>query len=204
MYQPATRSLVSGSGPSVVTGAASGRLCVDVLAVLLEQLADVLEEGHVRLHVLGGPLVHRGEGTVRLRAAAVVLEEQVLRHGGLLVSWAAPVVALHLVSGAGQSFSTWNHSSRQAPPDTAKVPGSAWRFRASRRILLLLHPLRLPAGQPVVPRMKLLRRNLTRSLGFSSPAPPAQHSAITDAWSAPKQYVTPHAERAALVTGAAT
>jgi hypothetical protein len=43
---------------------------------------------------------------VRLRAAAVVLEEQVLRHGGLLVSWAASVVALHLVSGAGQSFST--------------------------------------------------------------------------------------------------
>src|SRR6266542_6219225 len=85
MYQPATRSLISGSGPSVVTGAASGRLRVDVLAVLLEQLADVLEEAHVRLHVLGGPLVHRGHGTVRLRAAAVVLEEQVLRHGGLLV-----------------------------------------------------------------------------------------------------------------------
>ena len=39
----------------------------------------------------------------RLRAAAVVLEEQVLRHGGLLVSWAAPVVALHLVSGAGRA-----------------------------------------------------------------------------------------------------
>jgi hypothetical protein len=35
-----------------------------------------------------------------------VLEEQVLRHGGLLVSRAAPVVALHLVSGAGRSFST--------------------------------------------------------------------------------------------------
>ena len=34
---------------------------------------------------------------VRRRAAAVVLEEEVLRHGGLLVSWAAPVVALHLV-----------------------------------------------------------------------------------------------------------
>ena len=48
---------------------------------------------------------------VRLRAAAVVLEKQVLRHRGLLVSWAAPVEALHLVSGAGQSFSTWNHSS---------------------------------------------------------------------------------------------
>jgi hypothetical protein len=27
------------------------------------------------------------------------------------VAWAAPVVALHLVSGAGQSFSTWKHSS---------------------------------------------------------------------------------------------
>ena len=32
-------------------------------------------------------------------------------HRGLrVVSWAAPVVALHLVSGAGRSFSTWNHS----------------------------------------------------------------------------------------------
>jgi hypothetical protein len=31
---------------------------------------------------------------VRLRAAAVVLEKQVLRHRGLLVSWAAPFVAL--------------------------------------------------------------------------------------------------------------
>ena len=29
----------------------------------------------MRLHVLGGPLVDRGHGTVRLRAAAVVLEE---------------------------------------------------------------------------------------------------------------------------------
>src|SRR6185312_4843605 len=62
------------------------RLRVDELAVLLEQLTDVPEEGHVRLHVLGRPLVHRGEGMVRLRAAAVVLEQQVLRHRGLLVS----------------------------------------------------------------------------------------------------------------------
>jgi hypothetical protein len=37
-----------------------------------------------------GRVVHRGHGMVRLRTAAVVLEEQVLRHGGLLVSWAAP------------------------------------------------------------------------------------------------------------------
>src|SRR3954462_5936138 len=52
-----------------------------------------------------------GNGWCGLRAAAVVLEEQVLGHRGLLVSWAASVVALHLVSGADQSFSTWNHSS---------------------------------------------------------------------------------------------
>jgi hypothetical protein len=51
-----------------------------------------------------------GGRTVRLRAAAVVLEEQVLRHRVVLpVSWAAPVVALHPVSGAGRRFSTWNH-----------------------------------------------------------------------------------------------
>src|SRR5205085_5063855 len=88
------------------------RLPVDVLAAFLEQIADVPEEGHVRVHVLGSPLVHRREGMVRLGAAAVVLEQQVLGHGGdrLLVSWAAPVEALHLVSGADQRFSTWNHS----------------------------------------------------------------------------------------------
>src|SRR4051795_6317130 len=70
------------------------RLRVDELTVLLQQLADVPEEGHVRLHVLGGPLVHRREGVVLLRAAAVVLEKQVLRHVDLLMSWAAPVVSL--------------------------------------------------------------------------------------------------------------
>src|SRR5829696_3538498 len=86
-------------------------LRVDVLAPFLEQFADVMLEGHMRLHVLGRPLVDRGHGTVGLRAAAVVLEQQVLRHRGLLVSWAAPVVTLHLVSGAGYSFSTWKHSS---------------------------------------------------------------------------------------------
>src|SRR3712207_7273673 len=32
------------------------RLRVDVLAVLLEQLADVILEGHMRLHLLRGPL----------------------------------------------------------------------------------------------------------------------------------------------------
>src|SRR4051812_42539211 len=65
-------------------------LRVDVLAVLLEQLAHVMLEGHMRLHVLGGPLVDRGHRTVRLRAAAVVLEQQVLGHGVLLVSCRGP------------------------------------------------------------------------------------------------------------------
>ena len=60
------------------------RLRADVLAVLLEHVADVPLEGDVRLHVLRLPLVHWGERMVRLRAAAVMLEKQVLRHGGLL------------------------------------------------------------------------------------------------------------------------
>ena len=112
------------------------RLRVDVLAVLLEQLADVPEEGEVRLHVLGGPLVHRREGMVRLRAAAVVLEEQVLRHGGLLVSWAAPVVALHLVSGAGQSFSTWNQHIQRPRTCVMTTAYAHGRFSAGRTRVL--------------------------------------------------------------------
>ena len=88
----------------------------------------MLEKGHVRLHVLGCPLVHRGERMVRLWAAAVVLEEQVLRHGGspgvvgrVCRGWAG----LYLVSGAGQSFSTWNHSSGSNDRVTRrKVPGA--------------------------------------------------------------------------------
>src|SRR5688500_8405849 len=39
---------------------------------------------------------------------------------GLLMSWAAPVVALRLVSGAGQRFSTWKHSSPRRPGAAAK------------------------------------------------------------------------------------
>jgi hypothetical protein len=63
------------------------RLGVDVLAVLPKDVGDVSLEGDVRLHVLGRPLVHRGKRMmVRLRAAAVVLEQQILRHRGLLVS----------------------------------------------------------------------------------------------------------------------
>src|SRR5690606_36778599 len=82
------------------------RLRVNELPVLLEQFADVPKEYHVRFHVLWRPLVHRGYGPVRLRAAAVVLQAQVLRYGssscrGPSLSW--PV---HLVSGAGQGFST--------------------------------------------------------------------------------------------------
>jgi hypothetical protein len=40
----------------------------------------------------------------------VLVMQQILRHRGLLVSWAAPLAALHLVSGAGRSFSTWKHA----------------------------------------------------------------------------------------------
>ena len=74
------------------------------------------------LHVLGGPLVHWGHGTVRLRAAAEVLKEQVLRHGGLLVLWwVALAAAPHFVSGAGRDFSTWNHLSSS---ETVRIVGT--------------------------------------------------------------------------------
>ncbi len=36
------------------------------------------------------------------------------RHAFLLVSWTAPVVALHLVSGPDESFSTWSRRVRAA------------------------------------------------------------------------------------------
>jgi hypothetical protein len=39
------------------------------------------------------------------------IEQQVPWHRDLLASWAAPVAALHLVSGAGRRFSTWNQTS---------------------------------------------------------------------------------------------
>jgi hypothetical protein len=85
------------------------RLHADILAVFLEQLGDVPHEGQVRLQVLGSPLVHRGHATVRLRTAAIVLEEQVLGHRDLLVSWATSAEALHLVSGAGRGFDMESH-----------------------------------------------------------------------------------------------
>jgi hypothetical protein len=51
---------------------------------MVGQLADMPEEGHVRLHILLSPLVHRRHGTMRLRAAAVVLEQQ---YFGMVISW---------------------------------------------------------------------------------------------------------------------
>ena len=84
------------------------RLRVDVLAALLQQLDDVPLEGHVRLHVFGRPLVHRRERMVRLRAAAVVLEKQILGHPRLLVWRAAPFEARYLMSGASRRLSTSN------------------------------------------------------------------------------------------------
>ena len=113
------------------------RLRVDVLAVLLKQLLDVPLEGHVRLHVLGRPPVHRREGMVRLRAAAVMLEKQVLGHVGLLVWWATPVEALHRVSGAVRHFSTWNHSwtvRRRRWPDAPLRRMRPWAPSARERL----------------------------------------------------------------------
>jgi hypothetical protein len=77
---------------------------------------------------------------VRLGAAAVVLEEQVQRHRSLLVSWAAPVGALHLVSGADQRFSTWNHafSSRIAALENQRTSVQAPR----RSVLYADRPIR--------------------------------------------------------------
>jgi hypothetical protein len=57
------------------------------------------------------PTVTAGRST-KVKANVPGVEQQILRHGRLLVSRAAPVAALHLVSGAGQRFSTWNYSPR--------------------------------------------------------------------------------------------
>ncbi len=116
----------------------------------------------MRVDVLGRPLVHRREGVVRLRAAAVVLEEQVLRHGGLLVSWAAPVAALHPVSGAGRRFST----SRSGEPSPRPR-----RLAEVRRTVVVasrtLSPPRSPAGHHGAPRRDWMPRmtSLSRRLG---------------------------------------
>jgi len=51
------------------------------------------------------------------------------------VSWAAPVVALHLVSGAGQSFSTSKQSFRS---ETIGEPGQIDRLPAATQLLRML------------------------------------------------------------------
>ncbi|GAA4397747.1 hypothetical protein GCM10023147_33370 [Tsukamurella soli] len=69
---PAIRSLVSGCGASVVTGAASGPvphpgprgrepLRIDEFTTVLEHFAHMSLERDVRLDVLGCPLIHRRE-----------------------------------------------------------------------------------------------------------------------------------------------
>ena len=96
--QPAIRSLVSANGPSV-TGALAlaveaheralgrERLRVDELAALAQGVGHVVHERDVVVDLLRRPLVHRrAELGVRGRAAAVVLEQQVLRHDCLLRS----------------------------------------------------------------------------------------------------------------------
>lgn len=59
------------------------RFGLDVLSTRAQHLVDVPLKRQVRLHILRSPLVHRGHGAMRLRPTAVVLEEQVLRHGRL-------------------------------------------------------------------------------------------------------------------------
>jgi hypothetical protein len=83
---------------------------------------------------------------VRLRAAAVVLEEQVLRHRDLLVSRAASVAALHPVSGAGRGVSTSNHrTAPAADPPAARIARRWVNIPAMPRPLPALALLALPA-----------------------------------------------------------
>jgi hypothetical protein len=71
---------------------------------------------------LGGPSAGGGQvASSSCRRPRTALEQQILGHRGLLVSWAAPLAALQLMSGAGQRFSTWNthsapRSSRRGNP----------------------------------------------------------------------------------------
>ena len=71
---------VRAAVPDPGTGRGEG-LRVDELAALPEHVDDVTLKGDVRLDVGRVPLVDRRERVVRLRAAPVVLEEQVLGHG---------------------------------------------------------------------------------------------------------------------------
>lgn len=53
---------------------------IDELASLLEHPAHLVEKRHMRIDILGQPLIHRRDRTIRIRATAVVLEQQILRH----------------------------------------------------------------------------------------------------------------------------
>jgi hypothetical protein len=68
-----------------------------------------------------------------------VLEEQVLRHDGLLVSWAAPIVALHLMSGAGQSFSTSEFVGSTVGLPDATIEGSPRTFSHPKEAATVLY-----------------------------------------------------------------
>ena len=93
--QPAIRSFVSANGPSVTGGRPSpsertqkpsgdSACAVDELAGALEPGGEVAHELDVGVDLVRRPLVHRDVVDGR-RGASVVLEEQVLRHGVLLV-----------------------------------------------------------------------------------------------------------------------
>src|SRR5207247_7481241 len=110
---------------------------------------QVVALGDVR-GAAGGLGVCRGGGeqvaSSSCRPPRTALEQQILRHRGLLVSWTAPLAALHLMSGADQRFSTWNthsapRSSRRRNPLRALrlrtgafrgAPGSGCPIRPAR------------------------------------------------------------------------
>ena len=104
--QPAIRSLVSANGPSVTgglpapsyrTNAPSGdsASALDELAPLAQGVRHVVHEPDVVRDLLGRPLVHRDAALGgALGSARVVLQQQVLRHGGPPRSVAAILAAI--------------------------------------------------------------------------------------------------------------
>src|SRR5204862_1198299 len=80
----------------------------------------------------GGLGVCRGGGQIAsssCRRPRTALEQRILRHRGLRVSWAAPLAALHLMSGAGQRFSTWNtHSAPRSSRRGTALPDACERI----------------------------------------------------------------------------
>jgi hypothetical protein len=90
----------------------------------------------------------------------------------LLASWAAPVVALLLESGADESFSTGNHSSSsvaRAPPvhRTESIRAPSLYRPCVRRTLLALYALIL-VGEVAWQQLVPLAPDLKEALGLDA------------------------------------